>query len=317
MAKVPRRLRRRRNNPEGRMSVMDHLRELRRRLIWMVVFIAAGAIVGWFLYDPIIHFLERPYCEVGYQHRFPGMTTKSCNLIYTQPLGGFTTRLKVSVIAGAVFTAPLWLYQIWAFITPGLRKNERKYTVIFIVASTLLFAAGTSLAYIVLAKGLNILLTQAGNGVQALLTVDEYLSFVILMLVVFGAAFELPLLIVMANLAGALSGKLLMKSQRIGVFLIFLFAAVATPSTDPFTMCAMALPMVLLFEGAVLFAVVHDRRKARRKAAEQVVETLDDDQPSVIDPRPSAPHPRRRPLERRHHLTVVSFALQWSVTTDH
>jgi sec-independent protein translocase protein TatC len=217
-------------------------------------------------------------------HRFAG--TKKCELVYYGPLDGFTTRLKVSVIAGAVFTGPLWLYQIWAFITPGLRKNERKYTIIFIITSTILFVAGMSLAYVVLSKGLNILLTQAGEGVSALLTVNAYLSFVTLMLVVFGAAFEVPLLVIMANLAGVLSAKVLRKSQRIAIFLIFLFAAVATPSTDPFTMCAMALPMVLLFEGAVLFAVFHDRRKARRKAAERVEAHLDDDVPSRIDPVP-------------------------------
>jgi sec-independent protein translocase protein TatC len=282
MASVTRKVRRRRHNPDGRMSVMDHLRELRRRLIWIVLIIALGAVLGWYLYNPIIHFLERPYCSVSPTHRF-GSTDKSCDLIFFGPLDGFTTRLKVSVIAGAVFTGPLWLYQIWAFITPGLRKNERKYTIIFIVTSTLLFAAGMSLAYVVLSKGLNILLGQAGQGVSALLTVNAYLSFVTLMLVVFGAAFELPLLVIMANLAGVLSAKVLRKSQRIGIFLIFLFAAVATPSTDPFTMCAMALPMALLFEGSVLFATVHDRRKARRKAADAAVQHLDDDEPSRID----------------------------------
>jgi sec-independent protein translocase protein TatC len=227
--------------------------------------------------------MERPYCAVNYRHRFPGIKTKSCNLIYTGVLDGFTTRLKVSVIAGAVFTGPFWLYQIWAFITPGLRKNERKYTVVFIVTSTILFIGGMSLAYVVLAKGLSILLTQAGNGVQALLTINEYLSFVTLMLVIFGAAFELPLLVVMANLAGVLSGKVLKKSQRIAIFLIFLFAAVATPSTDPFTMCAMALPMVILFEAAVVFAVFHDKRKARRKAEGRVQDDPGDDVPSDID----------------------------------
>jgi sec-independent protein translocase protein TatC len=283
MAKVARKLRRRRSNPEGRMSVMDHLRELRRRIIWMLAFVAVGSILGWYIYNPLIHFLEHPYCQVDYRHRFPGIKTKSCNLVYSGVFDGFATRLKVAVMAGAVFTAPLWLYQIWAFITPGLRKNERKYTIIFIIASTILFAAGMTLAYLVLAKGLNVLLTQAGAGVQALLTVNDYLSFVTLMLVAFGAAFELPLLIVMANLAGALSARVLRKSQRIAIFLIFLFAAVATPSTDPFTMCAMAVPMVLLFEGAVLFAVFHDRRKARRRAEEQAAEHLDDDTPSSID----------------------------------
>jgi sec-independent protein translocase protein TatC len=287
MVSVPRRLRRRKHNPEGRMSVMDHLRELRRRLIYILVIVAAGAVLGWYLYDPLLHFLERPYCSVDYHHRFPGYKTKTCRLVYGAVLDGFTTRLKVSVIAGAVFTGPFWLYQIWAFITPGLRKNERKYTIIFVIASTVLFVAGMSLAYVVLAKGLNILLTQAGEGVQALLTVNDYLSFVTLMLVIFGAAFELPLLVIMANLAGVLSGKVLKKSQRVAIFLIFLFAAVATPSTDPFTMCAMAVPMVLLFEGAVLFAVLHDKRKARRKAAERRSDDPDDDVPSEID---AVPH---------------------------
>jgi sec-independent protein translocase protein TatC len=283
VASVPRSRRRRRSNPEGRMPVMDHLRELRRRIVWIVVIVAAGAVVGWYVYDPVLHFLEHPYCSVNYRHRFPGNHPKHCDLIYNGVLDGFTTRLKVAVISGAVFTGPLWLYQIWAFITPGLRKKERKYTVAFIIVSTLLFAGGVTLAYLVLAKGLNILLTQAGNGVQALLTVNSYLSFVTLMLVIFGAAFELPLLVVMANLAGVLSGKVLKKSQRVGIFLIFLFAAVATPSTDPFTMCAMALPMVLLFEGAVLFAIVHDRRNARRAAAETAAGHQDDSVPSDVD----------------------------------
>lgn len=282
MVTVPRKVRRRRTNPEGRMPVMDHLRELRRRLVWIVVIVAVGAVVGWYVYNPVIHFLERPYCNVDYHHRF-GSDPKHCGLIFVGVLDGFTTRLKVAVISGAVFTGPLWLYQIWAFITPGLRRKERKYTVIFIVVSTVLFAAGMTLAYLVLSKGLNILLTQAGTNVQALLTINSYLSFVTLMLVIFGAAFELPLLLVMANLAGVLSGKLLKKSQRIGVFLIFLFAAVATPSTDPFTMCAMAVPMVVLFEASVLFAVLHDRRKARRRAAEEAVEHLDDDVPSAVE----------------------------------
>ena len=286
MAKVPRELRKRSQNPEGRMAVMDHLRELRRRLILVVLIIAVGAVFGWVFYPHLLEFLKHPYCNVPKQYRYTN-GGQSCNLIYHAPLDGFTTRLKVSVIAGAVFSGPLWLYQIWAFITPGLRKNERKYTIIFIISSTVLFAAGMSLAYVVLSKGLKILLEQAGNGTQAQLTVSDYISFVTLTLVIFGAAFELPLLVVMANLAGVLSGRVLKKSQRIGVFLIFLFAAIATPSTDPFTMCAMAIPMVILFEGAVLFAIVHDRRKARRKAEEQAEEQLDDDVASTIDPIPS------------------------------
>jgi sec-independent protein translocase protein TatC len=133
---------------------------------------------------------------------------------------------------------------------------------------------------------LRFVLEQAGSGAVAQLTVSDYISFVTLMLVVFGAAFELPLIIVMANFVGALPAKLLRKSRRVGIFLIFLFAAVATPSTDPFTMCAMALPMALLFEVAVQVATVHDRRKERRLAAERAEPHLDDAVASEIDPIP-------------------------------
>jgi len=288
MADSPRRRRRKPpKNDEGRMAVLDHLRELRRRVIWCLVFIVVGAVLGWYLYPHTLDFLKDPYCAVPQKYRFVSAGGPKCALIYHGALDGFTTRLKVSAISGAVFTSPLWLYQIWAFITPGLRKNERKYTLIFVFSSTVLFLAGMTLAYVVLKTGMRILLEQAGYGTQAQLTVNDYISFVTLMLVVFGAAFELPLLIVMANMAGALKAKWLKKSQRIAIFLIFLFAAIATPSTDPFTMCAMALPMVLLFEASVLFAVVHDRRKARRKAQARAAEPeLADDVASTIDPIP-------------------------------
>jgi sec-independent protein translocase protein TatC len=141
---------------------------------------------------------------------------------------------------------------------------------------------------VVLSKGLRILLEQAGYGTQAQLTVSDYISFVTLMLVVFGAAFEIPLLVVLANMAGALPSRLLRKSRRIAIFLIFLFAAVATPTTDPFTMCAMAVPIVILYEVAVQIATVHDRRKARRLAEERARSHPDDDVPSTVDPIPEA-----------------------------
>jgi sec-independent protein translocase protein TatC len=220
------------------------------------------------------------------KYRYIANNTSNCALVYHGVLDGFTTRLKVCAISGAVLTGPLWLYQVWAFITPGLRKNERKYTLWFIFFSTVLFAAGVSLAYVVLSKGLRFVLEQAGSGAVAQLTVSDYISFVTLMLVVFGAAFELPLLIVMANFVGVLPARLLKKSRRIAIFLIFLFAAIATPSTDPFTMCAMAVPMAVLFEVAVQVAAVHDRRKARREAAERAEPHLDDAEPSQVDPIP-------------------------------
>jgi sec-independent protein translocase protein TatC len=268
------------------MPVLDHLRELRRRLIIIVLIVTAGAVLGWFLYGHILELLRHPYCNVPAKYRFTPQHGGGCVLIYHGVLDGFTARLKVCVIAGSVITGPLWLYQIWAFITPGLRKSERKYTLIFVLVSTVLFVAGMALAYIVLSRGLRFVLEQSGSGTQALLTVTDYISFVTLMLVVFGAAFEVPLLVVMANFIGVLPARLLKKSRRVAIFLIFLFAAVATPSTDPFTMCAMAVPMVVLFEGAVQVAAIHDRRKARREAAERAEPHLDDAVPSSVDPIP-------------------------------
>jgi sec-independent protein translocase protein TatC len=277
------------------MPVMDHLRELRRRVLLIILIVAAGAVAGYYLYGPILAFLKHPYCSVPPAYRFTPHGPHSCTLTYTGVLQGFTTRLRIAVIAGAVFTAPLWLYQIWAFITPGLRKKERRYTVVFVVASTVLFAAGVGLAYVVLAKGLRILLTAGTSQVQAILTVDSYISFVTLMLVVFGAAFELPLLVVMANFVGVLPYRALRKSRRLAIFLIFVFAAVATPSTDPFTMCAMAVPMVVLFEVAVQIARIHDRRKAKRRAAERALTHLDDDVASSVDPIPRSCRRRSAP----------------------
>jgi sec-independent protein translocase protein TatC len=268
------------------MPVLDHLRELRRRVIFIVLIVAAGAIVGWIFYGSILAFLKHPYCSVPAKYRYQPSGASGCVLTYQGVLDGFTSRLQISVIAGALITAPLWLYQIWAFITPGLRKNERKYTLIFVSASSALFVAGMSLAYVVLTKGLNVLLRAGTSQTQAILTIPKYLGFVTMMLVAFGAAFELPLLVVMANFVGVLPASLLRRSRRIAIFLIFLFAAIATPTTDPFTMCAMAIPMVVLFEIAVRIASVHDRRKSAREAVERAEEHLEDSVPSQVEPIP-------------------------------
>jgi len=268
------------------MSVLDHLRELRRRLIVVLIIVALGAVVGWLVYNPLLEILKQPYCNIPFQHRLgaQNQSESQCKLLFRAPLDGFTIRLKVSVIAGAILTAPLWLYQLWAFVTPGLRRNERRWTIAFVASSSLLFAIGMGLAYFTLYKGLNVLVTQAGSGTQAGLDVNSYISFVVLMLVIFGASFELPLLIVMLNAVRVLPYSLLRRGQRLGIFLVFAFAAVATPSTDPFTMIAMAVPMVLLFELAVLWSFLHDRRRARRALAEQ--EQLPDDVASAVNPLP-------------------------------
>ncbi len=267
------------------MSVIDHLRELRRRIVYVLIIVALGAAVAYLFYDQILHVLKAPYCNVPAKYR-PPTTDGTCRLSYFGPADGFIARLKICAIGGTVITSPLWLYQLWAFVTPGLRKNERKYTVIFVFASSALFLTGMALAYAVLFTGLKVLITAAGNGTQPILAVDQYISFVVLLMIVFGASFELPLLIVILNLVRILPYRLLKRWQRLGIFLIFLFAGVATPSADPFTMCAMAIPMVLLFEASVLFAFVHDRRRARRRAEEEQT-ALADDEASPLNPLPA------------------------------
>ena len=269
--------------PVGRMAILDHLRELRRRLAIILVIVAVGTVAGYFLYSPVLAILERPFCAVDPRYRFGGEAGR-CVLVFSGVLDGFTTRLKIAALTGAVLTAPAWLYQVWAFITPGLKKTERRYTITFVASSTVLFTAGAFVAYEILAKGLSMLLSQGGGQVEAMLTVTNYLNFVMLTLVVFGLSFELPLLIVIANRAGVLPAATLRKSQRIAIFAIFVFAGIVVPSTDPFSMCAMAIPMVLLYEAAVGIATLHDRRRARHTTSRAAVEDLDDQTVTAVEP---------------------------------
>ncbi|MDR1999736.1 MAG: twin-arginine translocase subunit TatC, partial [Frankiaceae bacterium] len=253
-------------------------------LIISLLILAVGGTVGFFLYDQVLGFLKHPYCELPAKRRFPGAETGQCALVFTGVLDGFTTRLKVSVIVGAIGTAPFWLYQLWAFVTPGLHRKERRYALSYVSIATALFLSGAALAYVTLRKGLSVLIGTAGAGTQALLTINSYLSFVVLMLLAFGAAFQVPLLVIMLNRAGVLPYALLRRSQRMAIFLLFVFAAVATPSGDPFTMTALAVPLVLLFELAVLIARAHDKRKAAADAAARQRNQAEDDLPSALSP---------------------------------
>jgi sec-independent protein translocase protein TatC len=279
--------RRRTRSPDGAMPLREHIAELRSRLIKALLFVALGMIVGWVFYPHILDILKEPYCALPPDRRFPpDRTPGQCQLLFFGPLDGFMLRFKVAGIAGVVLSAPFWLYQLWAFVTPGLRRNERRWTITFVLTSTVLFAAGAFLSYLTVSKALNLLVSVAGNGVVSAIEVTRYLGFVMTMLLVFGASFELPVLVVLLNFVGVLSFRRLMKWQRMAIFLIFVFAAIATPSQDPLSMCMLAVPMCLLFEGAVLVAFVHDRRKERRRAAESFHD-LPDDVASPLDARPS------------------------------
>lgn len=269
------------------MTLIEHLRELRSRIFKALLFIVLGAVAGFIWYDHgLLDFLKQPYCSLDGQLRFP---SDRCELIFLDPAGGFLLRLKIAFLVGTIVSAPFWLYQLWAFVTPGLHRNERRWAITFVAASTTLFALGTVCAWFTLKAGLEVLVSLAGDGVTAQLTAPDYLSFVVMIIFVFGVSFELPLLIVMLNLVGVLGYDSLKKSRRWLMFLTFVFAAFITPTQDPFSMLAMAVPMVLLFEGAIQIARIHDKRAARRES--QARESVPDDEPSPLDTRPSVIEP--------------------------
>jgi sec-independent protein translocase protein TatC len=268
------------------MTLVAHLTELRNRVAKALLALALGTIVGFLWYDRgLLTFLSEPYCSLPPSLRFEG--EENCRLVVLDVFGGVLLRLKIGLIAGAVLSSPFWLWQLWAFITPGLKRNEKRYAVAFVAASTTLFALGAVLAYITLYKGLELLLGLAGDEVAFQLTAPDYLGFVISLLIAFGLSFELPLIAVALNLVGVLSHATLSRSRRWIFFLTIVFAAFVTPTQDPFTMLAMALPMVVLFELAIQIARFVDRRRAKRDAAEHF-HALSDDEASPLDARPSA-----------------------------
>jgi sec-independent protein translocase protein TatC len=274
--KVSRRRVARPSNPDGRMPLMEHIRELRNRLLKAIAGIMAGAVVGWIFYDPIWRVLQHPYCQIPQSNRLNGQ----CALTTTGILDPFVLRIKICVIIGLVIASPIWLYQLWAFVAPGLYQRERRWTYVFMGGAIPLFAAGAFLAYLTLDKGLGILLGFTPDHVVPLVTITSYLSYAVAMLLIFGATFELPLFVVVLNLAGVLTHARIRKWRRTLLFGIFVFAAVATPSQDPFTMLALALPTVVLFEVAEVVAYFHDRRKAGRPG---LYDDLADDEASPLE----------------------------------
>ncbi|WP_234412560.1 twin-arginine translocase subunit TatC [Nocardioides sediminis] len=244
--------------PDGRMALSDHLRELRARVLRVaLVFILAIGLALYF-FDPLYDLVYGPY-EAAAERLAEGSTIATTS----GAGGGLMLYLKLSGFTAIVATAPYWLYQIWAFILPGLHAHERKWTRVFVLVAGPLFLVGVVLGYVTLPKGLEVLIGLNPDGVTNLVDFNEYLQFFTRTLLVFGLAFEIPVFVVMLNLAGVVSGKSLGAHRPWIIVGIFVFAAVATPSADPFTMTFMAVPMVLLYFVSELIARAHDRRKAR------------------------------------------------------
>lgn len=235
------------------MSVVEHLGELRRRLVVSLAAVAVGAVVGFVAYNRILSFLIEPYCDLP--RRPPGR----CELIVLDPLEGFATRLKVATYTGFFLASPVVLYQLWRFITPGLHPKEKRYAVPFVVASIALFCLGVVIAKFTFPKALDFLVGVGGPNLQAFFSPAKYLRFVMLVIVAFGVAFEFPVLLVFLQLAGVLSSRRLGAWRRPAVVAIFVVAAVITPSQDPYSLLAMAMPMYLFYEGSILIGRVLKR----------------------------------------------------------
>ena len=246
------------------MPLMEHIRELRNRIFKMAIALAAGMIIGWFLYPHVWHFIQAPYCKIHFAHQPFAGPGHSCALYVTGIFDAFFLRLKLAFIVGVIISSPVWLYQFWAFIAPGLYARERRWAYFFVGAAVPLFAFGGALAYFAMTKGLRFLLGLVPNHVIPLITINTYLGYATAMLFIFGLAFELPLVVVLLNLAGILTHERFAKSRRLIIFGVFAFAAIATPSPDPITMLLLAVPCVLLVEVAEIFAWANDRRRARR-----------------------------------------------------
>ena len=245
--------------PDGRMALSDHLRELRARILKVALFLALGLAISLIFFDQLFDLIYDPYLTA--QSKLPEGST----LPTTSGAGaGLMLYLKLCGLAAIVGTSPLWLYQIWAFILPGLHARERKWTRVFVAIAGPLFFAGVVLGYLTLPKGLEILIGFNPDPLTNLVEFNDYLTFFSRTMLVFGIAFEIPLFVVLLNLAGVLSGKSLGAHRAWIIVGTFIFAAIATPSGDPFTMTFMAVPMVLLFLLSEVIARVNDRRRARR-----------------------------------------------------
>jgi sec-independent protein translocase protein TatC len=248
-----------RQHNDGRMPLMDHLRELRNRVVKMAVALIAGMVIGWVYFTPIWKFITRPYCNAIGGCR----STLGHTLAVTGPLDGFYLHIKVAFVAGIIITSPVWLYQIWAFVAPGLYAKEKRWTYLFIGTAVPLFLLGAYLALLVMGRGLHFLIGMVPQNTVNIFTADTYISYFMMMILGFGLCFELPLFLVMLNQVNLLPHSRFKKWRRVLIFCVFVFAGIASPSPDPITMLLLGGVCVALVEAAEVVVLLNDRRKAR------------------------------------------------------
>ena len=243
---------------DGSMTIMDHLRELRQRVIRALLAVACGTIVMLAAYNPVKEWLTRPYrnlCNARPEFKCDG------SLFALGPLDGFTARIRISAYGGLVLALPVVLWQIWRFVVPALNKKEKQYAIPFITSSIILFLAGSSIAYWTIDKALEFLITWSGSDITEAYRINDYIMLVVMMMLAFGVGFLSPVLLVFLQLVGAVSPRTLMKQWRFAIMGIFVTAAVITPSGDPVSLLALAVPLSILFLLAVLVGWLTTRKR--------------------------------------------------------
>lgn len=258
------------------MPLAEHLRELRSRFLKAALGIALGAVAGWFVYPDLIAALKAPLDRISAEHG------TLANLNFGQVASPFNLKIKISVYLGVALASPVWLYQLWAFVVPGLTRREKRHAIAFVAAAVPLFGGGLALAWMVLPNAIDFFAEFTPAGSANLISADEYLTFVTQIFLAFGIAFVVPLFLIALNLVGLVSARALAKGWRIAVFLTFLFAAIASPSPDAGSMLALAFPMTGLYVLAVGVCWLNDRRRHRREVASGFA-GLDDDEASPLD----------------------------------
>lgn len=264
------------------MPLREHLAELRRRLIISVIAIVLGAVAGWFLYEPLFRELQEPLMEIREERDLEAVVN------FNSVMTALNLHLKGAMYIGVVIASPIWLYQIWRFVTPGLTRKERRTSMAFVSVAVPLFLAGVLLAWTVLPRAVRILLEFTPDDAANVINAEDYFNFATRLILAFGIAFVAPLFAVALNMVGILSGEALGRHWRIAVFLCFLFTAMFSPSPDAGTMIIMTLPMVALYVLAVGFCLLNDRRRRRNREADPVF-GLSDDEASPLEPAPPAP----------------------------
>ncbi len=250
----------RKRNPEARMRLVDHLRELRRRVLLALAGIGVMAVVGWFLYEPVFDAIQEPVRAVD----DAGLTAA---LVFPTPAAAFDMQIRVSLWLATFLASPWWLYQLWAFIAPGLTTREKRRSLLFVAAAVPLFLGGALLAWLVLPNAIRVLTQFTPEGALNYMPATDYVRFVMRVILAFGLAFLMPVVMVLLNAIGLVHSRTLLAGWRWAVLLSFVFAGIASPTPDPWTMIALAIPICGLYFGAVGIAAARDRRVARREAA--------------------------------------------------